>query len=112
MTLPLLVITALALLYVGPVLLSQRSSRREAHKLVEDGSLGEAEILGYTAGKGGLWVEYEFTPLGSRDPVRCKKCLTTAWKRFPIGSKVAVRYKAQFPSISVLVPYADSQRPS
>jgi len=55
---------------------------------------GEAEILGYTTGKGGLWVEYEFTPLGARDPIRCKKCLTTAWKRFPIGSKVAVRYKA------------------
>ena len=112
MMLPLLIIAALGLLYVGPLLLSQGSSRREAQKLVEDGTLGEAEILGYTAGKGGLWVEYEFIPLGSSDPVRCKKCLTTAWKRFPIGSKVAVRYKARFPSISVLVPYADSQVPS
>ena len=112
MTLALLVIAGLGLLYVGPLLLSQRSSRLEAQKLMQDGALGEAEILGYIPGKGGLWVEYEFTPSGACDPVRCKKCLTTAWKRLPVGSKVAVRYKARFPSISVLVPYADSQVPS
>jgi len=62
MTFPLLVIAALCALYIGPLLLSQRSSRREARELLENGHLAEAEILGYAAGKGGLWVEYEFTP--------------------------------------------------
>ncbi len=109
---PLCILGLVSLAYVAPLLLSLRSSHAEARKLVRTGELSEAEILGYASGKGGLWVEYEFVPLGSSSPVRSRKLLINTVHRLAIGSKVPVRYKARFPSISVLVPYADSQAPS
>ena len=59
-----------------------------------------------------LWVTYSFVPLGSREPLICKKALTFGAERIPIGTVVPVRYLAGFPSVSLLVPYATHQFPS
>lgn len=106
------VVGVLLLLYAAPLLLSRWSSRNEVEKLLREGDLSEAEILGYSPGRGGVWVEYEFTPIGATGRIRCRKLLVGNMKRVAIGSKVAVRYKSQFPSISVIVPYGAGQIPS
>ena len=106
------VFVCLVLVYAAPIFLSIRSSHSEAEKLLRDGALGEAEILGYIPGRGGLWVEYQFLPNDSAHSVHCKKLLLNDVKRLPVGTRVPVRYKPGFPSISVLVPYSTSQAPS
>ena len=68
----------------------QRDGDLFSHRRTTVTSLALSTHRGYTAGKWGLRVEYEFTPIDAYAQIRGKICLTTAWKRFPIGSKVAV----------------------
>jgi hypothetical protein len=104
----LLITFGILSLLAVPAVLALRSNRTEAKKLLESGLLAEAEILGYEVNDG-IWVTYRFTPQGRTSPLECTRILLSGGERLPIGSRVPVRYKASFPSISVLVPYAGSQ---
>lgn len=96
----------IALLWVG-----LRRRRSEVDKLIKDGKLSTAEILGYFEAEVML-VEYRFTPDGHAEPIICKKVLLKGGEKLPKGTTVPVRYKASNPYISVLMPYAHTQLPS
>jgi hypothetical protein len=110
---PLSVLVAIAV----PVALVLKSRREEVRKLLTAGLLGDAEILAYAVAKNSrygssLVVDYQFIPRGASAAVRLQKVLPLNSERFPIGSRVPVRYKARFPFIAVLVPYAAVETPS
>ena len=94
--------------FVMLALLAQRSKNASKHHLLKDGELGEAEILGYEKDEY-LYVCYRFTPSDQAQAIVCKKLVENLAARFPVGTKVAVRYLKQHPHISLLVPYARSQ---
>lgn len=91
--------------------LGGRSQNSERAKLLASGALGEAEILGYERGEFHL-VSYQFMPSGEATPIKCKKIIAHTEEQYVVGSKVPVRYKAEHPSVSLLVPYATSQVPT
>lgn len=108
---PLLIGVSLVALLAVPTLLGQRSMHAEGPRLLNEGQLGEAEILGYERDEFHL-VRYRFFPEGQLDPVECQKIIGQYEEQFPVGTKVPVRYKPKFPKISVLVPYANTQLPT
>ena len=108
---PLFIGVSLLALVAIPMLLGQRSMHAEGPRLLNEGQLGEAEILGYERDEFHL-VRYRFTPADRLEPVQCKKIIGQNEEQFPIGTKVPVRYKPRYPKISVLVPYAHTQLPT
>lgn len=109
-SLPIFALFAIfCVLFILPMTLTYRSGRTVVKEVMEKGILGEAEILGYIHGDSRLYVRYVFTPRGSNTPLVCEKCLDHGGDKMPIGTKVPVRYKAAYPFISVLVPYAHTQ---
>ena len=99
----------LGVLIILPMTLIYRSGRTVVKEVMEEGILGEAEILGYTRDSHRIFVRYVFTPHGSNTPLVCEKGLEHGGDKMPIGTKVPVRYKAAYPFISVLIPYAHTQ---
>ena len=102
----LAIVAGLAISFV-----SRRDKGSETAYVLRSGLLADAEIIGYESNDF-LWVTYRFLPMGSQDPVTCKKALTFGAERLPVGTVVPVRYLAKFPSISLLLPYAKHQFPS
>ncbi len=94
--------------FVVLALLAQRSESASKHQLLKDGELGEAEILGYEKDEY-LYVRYRFTPSDQAQAIVCKKLVENLAERFPVGTKVPVRYLKRHPHVSLLVPYAQSQ---
>ncbi|WP_428415727.1 hypothetical protein [Methylibium sp.] len=107
----LVLIIGLVAASVLPLVAAGWSSRQEAKKLLAEGLDAEAEVLGYESVKG-MWVQYRFLPQGFDKEIVCSKHLIHGGKRLPVGSRTPVKYKANFPSISLLVIYAESQAPS
>ena len=105
----------LAIVVIGPMLvlmvLTQKAQHKERQQLIDTGTLGEAEIIGYDKDEY-LYVHYRFTPMHADRAIECRKIIGTLDTQYPVGTKVAVRYQRQHPSISILVPYADSQIPT
>lgn len=98
----------LLLLVLGPIfLLMNRADRERVAELLDKGLLAEAEILEGKRSRYGYDVRYTFTPIGRQGPIVCETTIQLGMgKSIPIGTKVPVRYKASYPFIAILVPYA------
>jgi hypothetical protein len=90
-----------------------RSNQIANRQLLSEGLIGKAVILRYSRLGRDRFVEYQFVPDGCTDAITCKRLLLgTYWSRWfllPVGAQVPVRYMRQYPSISILEPYAKFQ---
>jgi len=91
----------------------RRSNLVANRQILSEGLAGDAIILRYSRLGRDRFVEYQFVPDGSSEPIYCKRVLLgTYWSRWfllPVGAHVPVRYMKRYPAISILEPYAKFQ---
>jgi hypothetical protein len=108
-------ITLLGIGYSVPFMLAFRAQQKENKHLLATGAESEAVITGYQTRATRYavyhYVQYQFTA-ASGNQIDCTKRIGQYEQEFPAGTQVKVRYMPQYPSISILLPYAKTQIPS
>lgn len=108
-----IICVALCNLLLIPLGHLRQAKKKERQDLLETGLKSEAEILGYETSirRNKQIVKYSFLSENGKKII-CKKTIASNEQRYPIGSKTTVCYMSQYPSISILQPYAKTQEPS
>ena len=98
-------VVALALAFVGVVVVLIRRARRARAALHGEGAVAEGEIVRVLREPNGAYlVRYEFLPEGASEPLKRDEYIGYLVAEVPeVGTKVKVRYHPQAPEKSLLV---------